>query len=87
MAFRELGPTLELFKRLKNDKNELWPHVIMVDGNGILHKRKCGYASHLGVLLKTPSFGCAKTFYDVDGLHANDLEADLSQRLEYHGDN
>jgi len=69
LAFRELGPTLQLFKRLKLNKPNLWPSVIMVDGNGILHKRYCGYASHLGVLLKTPCFGCAKTFFDVDGLH------------------
>lgn len=39
LAFRELGPTLELFRRLKESKPDLWPQVIMADGNGILHKR------------------------------------------------
>jgi deoxyinosine 3'endonuclease (endonuclease V) len=39
LAFRELGPTLELFNRLKANKPQLWPQVIMADGNGILHKR------------------------------------------------
>lgn len=43
----------------------------MVDGNGIVHKKKCGYACHLGVILKMPSIGCAKTFFDIDGLHAS----------------
>ena len=69
LAFRELAPTLELFRRLKEWNAELWPEAILVDGNGILHKRRCGYACHLGVLLKTPTIGCAKTFFDVDGLH------------------
>lgn len=41
----------------------------MVDGNGIVHKFNCGYACHLGVLLDTPTIGCAKTFFDIDGLH------------------
>lgn len=58
----------------------------MVDGNGILHKRYCGYASHLGVLLKTPAFGCAKTFFDVDGLHQHEIEDYLSNKLQNHGE-
>ncbi len=41
----------------------------MVGGNGIVHKYKCGYACHLGVILDIPSIGCAKTFFDIDGLH------------------
>jgi deoxyribonuclease V len=53
----------------------------MVDGNGILHKRMCGYACHLGVLLKTPTFGCAKTFFDVDGLHKSEVLSKLDSIL------
>lgn len=85
LAFRELGPTLELFRKLKENKPALWPQVIMADGNGILHKRECGYACHLGVILKTPAFGCAKTFFDVDGLHQSEVEEDLSHKLTHHG--
>ena len=44
----------------------------MVDGNGILHNRGCGLASHLGVLLDVPAIGCGKTIFDVDGLHKVD---------------
>lgn len=58
----------------------------MVDGNGILHKKKCGYACHLGVVLKMPSMGCAKTFFDVDGLHASEVEEMLRAKLSYYGD-
>ena len=41
----------------------------MVDGNGILHKNRCGIASHLGVLVNLPSIGVAKSFYSVGNLH------------------
>ena len=33
----------------------------MIDGNGILHPRGVGIASHIGVLLDTPTIGVAKT--------------------------
>jgi deoxyribonuclease V len=34
--------------------------VLLVDGNGILHPRRAGVASHLGVLLDHPTVGVAK---------------------------
>lgn len=37
LAFRELPSLLELFKRLKQNKPDLWPQVVFVDGNGIIH--------------------------------------------------
>ncbi len=81
LAFRELPPTLELFRKLKANKPHLWPQVVLVDGNGILHKFQCGYACHLGVLLDIPTIGCAKTFFDVDGLHQNEVEDYLRDKL------
>ena len=85
LAFRELAPTLHLFNKLKMNKPDLYPQVIMVDGNGILHKYQCGYASHLGVLLNLPSIGCAKTFFDVDGLHRTEVEEWLREKLSVEG--
>ena len=85
LAFRELPPTLSLFENLKKNRPKLWPQVILVDGNGILHKYHCGYASHLGVILDTPAIGCAKTFFDIDGLHQQEVENWLKDELQSEG--
>ena len=36
------------------------PGVLLVDGNGVLHPRRCGVASALGVLADVPTVGVAK---------------------------
>ncbi|WP_172254554.1 deoxyribonuclease V [Saccharibacillus deserti] len=55
-SFRELPPVLEAFGRLTRR-----PDLIVCDGQGIAHPRRFGLASHLGLLLGTPSIGCGKT--------------------------
>jgi deoxyribonuclease V len=55
----------------------------MVDGNGIMHKFNCGYACHLGVVLDVPTIGCAKTFFDIDGLYQSEVEEMMNKNLEY----
>ena len=37
------------------------PDLLMFDGHGIAHPRRCGLASHIGLLLDMPAVGCAKT--------------------------
>ena len=63
LAFRE-GPAI--LAALKNLTTA--PELLMFDGHGIAHPRRCGLASHIGLLMDRPSIGCAKTllsgYYD-----------------------
>ena len=36
------------------------PDLLIFDGQGIAHPRRCGLASHMGLLLDMPAIGCAK---------------------------
>ena len=56
LSFREFPVIEKLFKMLENR-----PTVLMIDGNGVLHPRGAGIASHAGVLLDIPAIGVAKT--------------------------
>ena len=59
LSYRELPVYLKALKAMR-EKKRLDPDVILVDGNGILHPRKVGIASHLGVLVGKPTVGVAK---------------------------
>lgn len=54
LAFRELEPMLKVVKRMEAD-------VYMVGAQGLAHPRRAGLASHLGVILKQPTLGVAKS--------------------------
>jgi deoxyribonuclease V len=55
-SFRETPPLLRAFEKIETPVD-----VILCDGHGIAHRKRCGLASHVGVLLKTPAIGCAKS--------------------------
>lgn len=58
LAYRELPAFLAAVEAA--DKSGWATDVLLVDGNGILHPRRAGVASHLGVLLDRPTVGVAK---------------------------
>ena len=68
LAFREVEFLADLINELKHTNLKLVPQVIFVDGNGILHPRGFGLASHLGVLVDIPTIGIGKNLLFVDGL-------------------
>ena len=56
LTFREGPVILDALNKLTTT-----PDVLIFDGQGIAHPRRCGLASHIGLLLNRPSVGCAKT--------------------------
>ena len=55
LAYREGHAISVAYAKLENK-----PDVMLFDGNGILHPRRCGLASHMGILLDIASIGIAK---------------------------
>jgi deoxyinosine 3'endonuclease (endonuclease V) len=52
----------------------------MVDGNGILHPRGFGSASHLGVACHVATIGVGKSFFHLDGLTSDGVRAQAEAR-------
>jgi len=56
LSWREIKPARAALKKLR-----MSPDVILVDGQGIAHPYRLGFASHLGLLLDKPTIGVAKS--------------------------
>ncbi|MFC3563469.1 endonuclease V [Pedobacter jamesrossensis] len=56
LGFKEVPALLKVWD-LINAK----PDVVVLDGNGILHPRRMGVASHFGILANQATIGCAKS--------------------------
>lgn len=56
LMLRESEPILSVLKLLEGDFD-----VLLVDGNGRLHPRRCGLACYLGIILDKPVIGVAKS--------------------------
>lgn len=83
LSFRELPILLELLQQVR-EQGRL-ADVILVDGNGILHHRHAGIASHLGVLASVPTIGIGKSLLcgkvDLKGIQRGDARpVHLDQR-------
>jgi len=58
LAFREIPILLTALNRLT-----VRPDLLVCDGYGIAHPRRCGLASHLALVTGIPAFGVAKTSF------------------------
>lgn len=56
LSFREIPPAMVAIKKLK-----IQPDVFLVDAQGLAHPFRCGFASHLGLALRKPTIGAAKS--------------------------
>ncbi|MFB6296570.1 MAG: endonuclease V [Halobacteriales archaeon] len=55
LSFREGGPIIDAARSLDCE-----PDLLLFDGSGRIHFREAGLATHMGVVLDTPSVGVAK---------------------------
>jgi deoxyribonuclease V len=56
LSFRESPPLLEVWAQLRTK-----PDVLLCDAHGRAHPRRFGMACHFGLLVNTPTIGCAKS--------------------------
>lgn len=56
LAFREIPSIMDAYNKLS-----IRPDIFILDGQGIMHPRKMGIASHFGVITDTVSIGCGKS--------------------------
>lgn len=80
LFFREGPAVLAALEKLTRR-----PDLLMVDGHGIAHPKKAGYACLLGALLDIPSIGCAKSRL-VGEFEEPGREKGSSSPLVYGGD-
>jgi deoxyribonuclease V len=55
---REAEPLLKILRLLKNSFD-----VLLIDGHGILHPRKCGLACYVGIIIDKPTIGLQRIYY------------------------
>ncbi len=56
LMFREGDPAVKVIKKTIKEKNV----VVLVDGSGIAHPRRCGLATYIAIKTKIPTVGITK---------------------------
>ena len=63
LSFRELPLVLSTYRLLEHK-----PDLLMFDGNGYLHHRHMGIATHAAIELDRPAVGIAKSYLKIEGV-------------------
>ena len=63
LAFREIQLVLDTVALLEHNVD-----IYVFDGNGYLHPRHMGLATHAGIILDKPSIGVAKSYFKIDNI-------------------
>jgi len=63
LAFREIPLFMDTYRQLK-----ITPDVVLFDGNGYLHPRHMGLATHAGILIQKATIGIAKSYYKIENV-------------------
>ena len=82
LPFREIDPIVNLIEKQKVDKPELTPAYILVDGNGILHERRAGLATFVGVKTGIATIGVGKSMYCTEGLSCESVDQSIHSVVE-----
>jgi len=72
LALREIPPAVQCIRKLR-----VQPDVFLVDGHGFAHPYRCGFASHLGLVVRKPTIGVAKGIL-VGEVERTEAERDIS---------
>lgn len=72
LSFREIPPAVLSIRRLNKQAD-----VFLVDGQGYAHPYRCGFASHLGLVLCKPTIGVAKSRL-IGEVDEHDSEKDVA---------
>lgn len=80
LSFREAPAILTALKKVRSP----WD-VLLMDGQGIAHPRRCGIASHVGLWLGRPTIGCGKSRLCGEFKKLGEYAGDIAPLVD-HGD-
>ncbi|WP_231459585.1 endonuclease V [Pedobacter sp. Leaf132] len=83
LGFKEVPAFLKAWELIEEK-----PDIVVLDGNGILHTRRMGVASHFGILANQPAIGCAKTMLNGENFSPENLKfstTELKNNQEFLG--
>jgi len=81
LAFRESPPLRALLEEMRKEKKLPEPDVWLIDGNGMLHPRRCGLACQFGVEAGVRTVGVGKNFLHVDTMTKDGVAAAIDKYL------